>query len=170
MPFAKDQGIGCWHQVSKDLLRRYGTWLEANDYHDKTQYIELTVLKQVVKWMVAEKLLPATSLLSLKSKKSAGTNTYCYSHAEVQAIVQYCGEEPSLHWLADVVFCSMSADHDVPEQLLMSWLGHRDSEMIRRYYHLRQEETRRQMAKIPFLGKPGNESVRGGVEKQRSQE
>jgi hypothetical protein len=56
--FAKQRGICLWQQVTKDLLSRYGTWLEANDYHDKTQYIELTVLKQVVKWMVAEKLLP----------------------------------------------------------------------------------------------------------------
>ena len=64
----------------------------------------------------------------------------------------------------------MSADHDVPEQLLMSWLGHRDSEMIRHYYRLRQEEARRHMAKIPFLSKPGTESVHGGVEEQRSQE
>lgn len=297
VPFAKEQGISFWQQVGKDLLRRYGTWLEANDYHDKTQYIELTVLKQVVKWMVAEKLLPAASLISLKLNKPAGTNTYCYSHAEVQAIVQHCRDEPSLHWLADTVialattglrigelaslhwsdvdlgrqvlrltdtsrkkrkskrhqarttkshqdrtlpihdnlqpilaklrrrsdnlvfhgplggrlkpdtvrnilkrdvlpalaekfpaqgddpgiaagrlhsfrhyFCSMSANHDVPEQLLMSWLGHRDSEMIRHYYHLRQDEARRQMARIQFLGKPGNESVRDGVEEQRPQE
>jgi integrase len=49
-------------------------------------------------------------------------------------------------------FCSMSADNDVPEQMLMAWLGHRDSEMIRHYYHLRQDEARKQMARIPFLG------------------
>ncbi|HLJ92172.1 MAG TPA: site-specific integrase [Gemmataceae bacterium] len=296
VPYAKEQGICFWQQVSKDLLRRYGSWLETNDYHDKTQYIELTVLKQVIKWMVAEKLLPATSLISLKLQKPAGTNTYCYSHAEVQAIVHYCREEPPLHWLADVVialattglrigelaslrwsdvdlerevlrlmdttrktrrskrqqaratkshrdrtlpihddfkpilaqmpheadnfifhgprggrlkpdtvrnvlkrevlpalaekfpargddpgiaagrlhsfrhyFCSMSSDHDVPEQLLMAWLGHRDSEMIRHYYHLRQDEARRQMAKIPFLGKRADESVRG-VDERRQRE
>jgi integrase len=49
-------------------------------------------------------------------------------------------------------FCSMSADNEVPEQMLMTWLGHRDSEMIRHYYHMRQDEARKQMAKNPFLG------------------
>ena len=50
-------------------------------------------------------------------------------------------------------FCSMSADNAVPEPMLMAWLGHRDSELIRHYYHLRQDEARKQMAKIPFLGR-----------------
>ncbi|MCC6416801.1 MAG: tyrosine-type recombinase/integrase [Gemmataceae bacterium] len=297
VPFAKERGTSFWQQVTKDLLSRYGAWLEANDYHDKTQYIELTVLKQVVKWMVAEKLLPATSLISMKLKKPEGTNTYCYSHAQVQAIVDHCRKEQSLTWLADVVtalattglrigelaslrwsdvdvergvlrltdttrktrkskrhearttkshrdrtlpihddlkpilagmpcladgfvfhgplggrlkpdtvrnilkrevlpplaeqfpakgddpgiaagrlqsfrhyFCSMSAGHDVPEQLLMSWLGHRDSDMIRHYYHLRQDEACRQMAKIPFLGKKRTEAGEGGVDGERPQE
>ena len=51
-------------------------------------------------------------------------------------------------------FCSMSADNDVPEQMLMAWLGHRDSEMIRHYYHRRQDEARKHRARIPFLGQP----------------
>ncbi|HLJ97482.1 MAG TPA: hypothetical protein VKU02_30260, partial [Gemmataceae bacterium] len=56
---------------------------------------------------------------------------------------------------------------DVPEQLLMAWLGHQDSEMIRHYYHLRHDEARRQMAKIPFLGKQEGDSVPDGVDEQR---
>ncbi|HEY7327792.1 MAG TPA: tyrosine-type recombinase/integrase [Gemmataceae bacterium] len=67
-------------------------------------------------------------------------------------------------------FCSMSADHDVPEQLLMSWLGHRDSDMIRHYYHLHQDEARRQMAKIPFLGKKMTGASEGVVDGERLQE
>ena len=297
VPFAKQQGILCWQQVTKDLLSRYGSWLEDNDYHDKTQYIELTVLKQVIKWLVGEKLLPATNLIQMKLKHTEGTNTYCYSRAEVQAIVEHCRKEPSLCWLTDVVsalattglriselaglrwsdidlergivrltdttrksrksarhdarvtkshrnrmlpihndlklilekiaqlpdnrvfhgprggklkpdtvrtilirdvllplakqfpakgdapgivagrvhsfrhyFCSMSADHDVPEQLLMSWLGHHDSDMIRHYYHLRQEEACRQMAKIPFLVKQAGASEQAGSSEQQPQE
>jgi integrase len=45
-------------------------------------------------------------------------------------------------------FCSWCADKNIPEQMLMSWLGHRESEMIRHYYHLRQDEARRQMQKL----------------------
>ena len=45
-------------------------------------------------------------------------------------------------------FCSWAADAGVPEQLLMSWLGHRESEMIRHYYHMHHDEARRQMDKL----------------------
>jgi len=277
--FATRQGVCYWQQVNKEVLRRYGSWLDEQDYHDKTQYIELTVLKQVMKWMVSEELLTAGSLVTLKLSKPQGTTTYCYTQQQVRAIVAFCRQRAELHWLADVAvalattglriselaglrwsdvaldrgalhlrdtsrkarkskrqearttkshrdrmlpvhkelmpilgrlprladgrvfhgphggrvkpdtvrnvlkrevlpalsdkfpatgddpgiaagrlhsfrhyFTSMSADNDVPEQMLMAWLGHRESEMIRHYYHLRQDEARKQMAKIPFLG------------------
>lgn len=245
------------------MLGRYGKWLEDRDYHDKTQYIELTVLKQALKWMVGEELLPPTSNFRLPLKKPTGTSTYCYTQDEVRAIIAHCRAGEELHWLADVVvalavtglrigelaelrwsdidlekdlirltdttrrsrkskrqearttkthrdrtlpihselrpilerlprlpdnrvfhgphdgkikpdtvrnvltrevltplakkfpavgdvpgitsgrlhsfrhfFCSMSADSGIPEQMLMSFLGHRDSEMIRHYYHM----------------------------------
>jgi integrase len=49
-------------------------------------------------------------------------------------------------------FCSVSANSGVPEQIVMTWLGHQDSKMVRRYYHLHQEEAQKQMAKINFMG------------------
>ena len=277
--FARRKGLRDWKEVTKETLSRYGRWLEEEDYGDATQYLELTTLKQVLKWMVGEKLLPTSNLVALKLKKSQGTSTYCYSHAQVQAIVAFCAARDRLRWLGRVVvalattglrigelaalrwqdvdlergvlhlrdttrqvrrstrhearttkshrdrslpvanelrgvlaqlphsqdgrvfhgphggkikpdtvrnvlrrevlaplaksfpaqgsdpgivagrlhslrhfFCSVSADNDVPEQMLMSWLGHRDSKMIRRYYHLRQEESRKHMDRIAFLG------------------
>jgi integrase len=280
--FAGGTRIRYWQQVNKDALGRYGKWLEDRDYHDKTQYIELTVIKQALKWMVEEGLLPAGSLFRMPLKKPAGTSTYCYTREQVQAIVARCRAGDELTWLAGVVvalsytglriseladlrwgdidlekgilrltdttrrgrksqrrearstkshrdralpihpelrpvleglprradgrvfhgplggkikpdtvrnvlkrevlgplaaqfpaaggsrgiaagrlhsfrhfFCSMSADSGVPEQMLMSFLGHRDSEMIRHYYHLQQEEARKQMSKLPSLsGEP----------------
>jgi integrase len=284
--FAAGAGIRYWQQVSKDVLGRYGKWLEDRDYHDKTQYIELTVLKQALKWMVGEELLPPTSNFRLPLKKPTGTSTYCYTQDQVRAIVAHCRADEELHWLADVVvalgvtglrigelaelqwpdidlekgvirltdttrrtrkskrqearttkshrdrtlpihpelrailvrlpqlpdnrvfhgphggkikpdtvrnvlrrdvltplaakfptgrdtpgitsgrlhsfrhfFCSTSADSGVPEQMLMSWLGHRASEMIRHYYHMRQEEARKQMSRLPLLGPPAGEST-----------
>jgi hypothetical protein len=32
----------------------------------------------------------------------------------------------------------------------MNWLGHRNSKMVNRYYHLHDEEAQRQMSKIDF--------------------
>jgi integrase len=279
--FAESKGILHWQQVNKDVLRQYGAWLEDNDYHDKTQYTELTVLKQLVKWLVAEQLLPATNLIAMKLSKPQGTTTYCYSPEQVQAILDFCRRHTDLAWLADLIvalattglrigevadlrwsdvdlergilqltdssrstrkskrtetrstkshrnrhlpihgdlaavlkrlehhpdgrifhgpkggktkpdtvrsifkrevlpevaqalppndcdegvlngrlhsfrhyFCSVAADHGIPEQMLMAWLGHRDSDMVRHYSHLRQDEARKQMAKIPFLIAP----------------
>jgi hypothetical protein len=40
-------------------------------------------------------------------------------------------------------FCSIAADNGVSEQMLMAWLGHRNSAMVKHYYHLRQDESRR---------------------------
>jgi integrase len=279
--FAKRQKAHHWRQVNKDLLTRYGRWLEDEDYGYATQYLELTTIKQVIKWMVGEAQLPATSPIALNLRKPQGTTTYCYTQAQVRAIIHLCRQYTDLDWLADAVvalattglrigelaglrwsdvnlkrgllqlrdtthqlrksrrhkarttkshrdralpihderravlarlrrspdgrvfhgpqggklkpdtvrnvlkrevlpalaaqfprsgdypgimagrlhslrhfFCSTSADNGVPEQMLMSWLGHRDSRTIRQYYHLRQEEARKRMARIRFLGRP----------------
>ena len=40
-------------------------------------------------------------------------------------------------------FCSVCAHSQIPEQVVMRWLGHRDSKMVRRYYHLHDEESQR---------------------------
>ncbi len=49
-------------------------------------------------------------------------------------------------------FCSTCANNSVPERMVMDWLGHADSEMIRHYYHLHDEEARRRMNSLDFLG------------------
>jgi hypothetical protein len=36
--------------------------------------------------------------------------------------------------------------------MVMDWLGHADSEMIRLYYHLHDEEAQRRMNSLDFLG------------------
>lgn len=45
-------------------------------------------------------------------------------------------------------FCSWAANQGVPERALMSWLGHSDSAMIKRYYHLHQPESRAYMDRL----------------------
>jgi integrase len=277
--FAGENDIRYWQQVTNAVLERYGRWLDDEDYAGRSQGLELTTIKQAVKWMVREGMLPATCLLSTKVRKIRGTDTHCYSPEEVRAIIAYCRGRDELQWLADVAtalartglrigelvdlrwanvdldraalhlrdtsrqarkserkeaqttkshrdralaihpdllavirqlpraadgrvfhgprggrlkpdtvrrilqrdvlaalaerfpaadgragiaagrlhsfrhyFASTAANAGVPEQVLMDWLGHQDSAMIRHYYHLRQDEARRQMDKIPSLG------------------
>jgi integrase len=48
-------------------------------------------------------------------------------------------------------FCSWCANSGVPETVLMRWLGHASSMMVRRYYHLHDEEAQMQMKKLGKL-------------------
>ena len=56
-------------------------------------------------------------------------------------------------------FCSTCANSRVPERMVMDWLGHVDSEMVRIYYHLHDREARQQMAGLDFLGGAGGRSA-----------
>jgi integrase len=47
-------------------------------------------------------------------------------------------------------FCSVCADAGVPEQTLMAWLGHRDSNMVKRYYHLLDDSSKQAMQRVQF--------------------
>jgi len=46
---------------------------------------------------------------------------------------------------------------DVPEQLVMEWLGHQESKMVRHYYHAHDAEAQRQMKRINFTGEAAAE-------------
>lgn len=286
--YAQGEGVRHWQAVSKNLVEGYGAWLDDNGYNPATEYLELTTIKQVIKWLVNEKKIPASCLFSLPLRKPQGTTTYCYKLEEVQAMIGHCLSQNELVWLGELVialattglriseladlrwsdldleakmihltdtrfhasktkrktartlkshrdrslpiypqllhmllamrhhadghvfhgplggrlkpdtvrnvlirdvltplanqfppaprekgfrdgrlhsfrhyFCSMSTNSGVAEQVLMTWLGHRDSKMVRHYYHLHQDEAQRQMAKINFLGKRPEDGVAG---------
>ena len=50
-------------------------------------------------------------------------------------------------------FASFSSNNGTPERMVMDWLGHADSEMVRHYYHLHDMPSQEQMARIQFVGK-----------------
>jgi integrase len=52
-------------------------------------------------------------------------------------------------------FCSRCANSGIPERMVMEWLGHRESAMVRHYYHLHDEEAQRQMKRLNLLGEAG---------------
>jgi site-specific recombinase XerD len=261
--------------------------LDDNGYEFATEYLELTTIKQVVRFLIAKQYLPESCRFEYPVKKPTGTDTYCYSVAEVTAMIARCRAAPERHWLGDVMvglahtglriselaqsrwgdidlvsgvirlpdaslrgtrddratarrtkgkrerelpihptlretlekiyrhtdgrvfhgprggslkpdtvrnalirevivpladrfpatsdepcfrdgrlhsmrhyFCSMCANNGVPEQMLMDWLGHRHSSMVRRYYHSNREEAQRRMQKISFTG-PSNAGIYG---------
>ena len=52
-------------------------------------------------------------------------------------------------------FVSHCAARNVAELVVMEWVGHADSSMVRHYFHLSNEESRRQMCGLDFLGGAG---------------
>lgn len=55
-------------------------------------------------------------------------------------------------------FVSHCAARNVAELVVMEWVGHADSSMVRHYFHLSNEESRRQMRGLDFLGGAGGRS------------
>ncbi|MEZ6126336.1 MAG: site-specific integrase [Planctomycetaceae bacterium] len=263
--------------VDRPLLERYAAWLDSQTYAYRTEYLELSTIKQCIKWLVKNDLLPAECEIDMPLKKASGTDTYCWSHAEVRAMRTYCQENSELHWLHGVIvalactglriselaslrwsdidfddqrisltdtskssvkkkrqkrstktghsrsfpihpellsvlhglpkatdglifhgprggkikpdtvrqilirdvlkplaadfptaddevgfadgrlhsfrhyFCSVCAHQNVPEQLMMNWLGHRQSAMVKHYYHVDQEEAARRMSGLDLV-------------------
>ena len=50
-------------------------------------------------------------------------------------------------------FCSLCVNREVPQRVVMTWLGHSESRMVEHYYHLNDEEARRQMGRIQLSEK-----------------
>jgi hypothetical protein len=46
----------------------------------------------------------------------------------------------------------MCATNKIAERVVMEWVGHADSAMVRHYFHLHDEESKRQMHSLNLLG------------------
>ena len=69
-------------------------------------------------------------------------------------------EEGRLHSFRHY-FCSTCANNGVPIRIVMKWLGHQDSSMVNRYYHLHNDEAKAQMNRLNLLGSPRGRSMDG---------
>lgn len=276
--FAEKRGVSDWNHVTEQLLYEYASWLEAEGYAPRTQYLELTTIKQCIKWLVQTRHLPADFKVDVKLKKTKGSDRYCWTVKEVTAMVNYCKSKQLLGWMVPILialastglriseltslrwtdldehferlsltdesaqahsnvnsvrretksgrsrsfpihpdlravlkqmdqakdglifhgpqggrlkpdtlrtilvrdvltplaeqfpslpgvvgfkdgrlhsfrhyFCSVCANSGVPELMVMDWLGHADSDMVRHYYHMNNHEAKRQMGQLSFI-------------------
>ena len=280
LAFASQHGLTVWNQVNKQVLEQYAAWLDGEGYAYRTEFLELTTLKQAVNWMIDAEHLPASCRIKMPLNKPSGTDTYCWRAGEIAAIVEFCNAKPELGWLRRIVialactgmriselaslrwsdvdldnntikladesasahrrgrkarqtksgrsrsfpihadfrrvlealerskdglvfhgprggvlspditrrtlirdvlaplakryptpqgeigfahgrlhsfrhfFCSTCANSGLPEQVVMQWLGHQNSNMVRHYYHLHDDEAQRQMQKLNFVARP----------------
>ncbi len=121
LAFTASQNLTTWNRVTAATLTNYAKHLEAKGYAFRTLYLELTALKQVQHWLVAEGHLPASSRIRLPLEKPSGSDTYCWTLEQVNAMVQHCGEQPDLGWLGDVLLALAMTGLRISELVNLRW-------------------------------------------------
>ena len=101
-----------WNGVDRRVLERYTAHLvevgyttpkgRKKEYRHKTLHNELTTLKRLVAWLVDEGRLGQAEKINMPLKKAESQRPYCWTIAEVEAIIEQC-RQPRLEWLGDVL-------------------------------------------------------------------
>jgi len=118
--FACEQGRQTWNELNRQLMDEYAGWLDGESYEYATQYLELTTLKQVLKFLIENQHLPPTVAFSYPLKKPDGTDTYCWKPAEVEAILNHC-ETPELSWLRAAIVGLAATGLRISELASLRW-------------------------------------------------
>ncbi len=118
--FAESQRRRTWNEMNRQLLDDYAAWLDGEAYEYATEYLELTTLKQVLKFLIGNDHLPATVAFPYPLLKPSGTDTYCWRPEEVQAIIQHC-ETEDLSWLRGVVVGLAGTGLRISELASLRW-------------------------------------------------
>ncbi|WLD15102.1 tyrosine-type recombinase/integrase [Planctellipticum variicoloris] len=120
IPFAEAQGRRTWNELNRQLMDDYAGWLDGESYAYATEYLELTTLKQISKFLIENQHLPSSAAFSYPLKKPDGTDTYCWKPTEVEAILQHC-QTPELAWLREVVVGLAATGLRISELASLRW-------------------------------------------------
>jgi site-specific recombinase XerD len=93
-------------------------YLVAKSYADRTQYLEVTTLKQAIRWLIKNGHLATGQRIDLPMRKAEGTGTYCWRREEVLAMLEHCQRRPELEWLAGVVLALAATGLRISELVL----------------------------------------------------
>lgn len=142
--FSEQRGIATWNAVTRSTLSAYGAYLDARNYGAATQYLELTALKQVNKYLVEEDHLPASCRIRLKLTKPENDEVYCWRPEEVAAMLAYCREQTHLNWLHPVLATLAHTGLRISE---LAALRHSDIDFGKNLVRLTDERSSRKRAK-----------------------
>ena len=95
--FGQERGITTWSLVTRTVLESYATWLLSQGYAYRTQYFELTTIKQMLKWLIENEHLSESKSFAFELRKPQGTSAYCWRPCEVGAMIEHCAARPELH-------------------------------------------------------------------------
>ncbi len=121
VPYMKGMGLRTWNQIKKHHLESYAAFLQEEEYAYATLFLEVTTLKQLIKYLVTEKLLPRENEIDLPMEKAKDTNTYCYRAEEFAAMVELCRTTPDLDWLGDVLVALATTGMRISELASRRW-------------------------------------------------
>lgn len=116
-----DMKICNWDQVDTLVLEKYAGWLHENDYAYRTQYLEITCLKQVINWIVENDLILKPAKINIRVSKARGSDTYCWMPAEVEAMMTFCDANVDLQWLGGVIGALASTGLRISELASLRW-------------------------------------------------
>jgi hypothetical protein len=171
---ARNEGLACFDQITKHVLNGFAAYLEQQGRTSKTITNELTTHLQCVRSLVEEGHLPPGEPNKQKLKQIESRWAYCYRPQEVAAMVAQVIEPLAVKFPGTPgklslakgrlqsfrhAFVSRCAARNVAELIVMDCVGRADSSMVRHYFHLSDEEARRQMRGLDFVNGAGGRSV-----------
>ncbi|HBN75648.1 MAG TPA: hypothetical protein DD473_07490 [Planctomycetaceae bacterium] len=119
--FCESRQLRLWSQVTRKTTEQYGYWLAKQDYAYRSQYLELNLLVSVNKWLIDEELLPSSAKFRISLSKAQGSDTYCYTREQVEAMVSHCQKTPSLEWMKNVIVGLATTGMRIGEFVSLRW-------------------------------------------------
>lgn len=117
--YCRRRGIATWNEFDKQALIRYG---QAREYGaEATEFLELNLLKGMVKFFIEEGLLPAACRIHLRLTRPTETNTYCYTREQFAAMLDFCRNDAGLIWLEPILLTLGMTGMRIGEAANLRW-------------------------------------------------
>ena len=136
--YALNERIVSWNQVVVATLQGYAAWLDGEGYAYRTEYLELTTIKQAINWLQSAGHIPERKI-DLPLRKPTGTDTYCWRSGRSAAIVNHCHGSHELAWLGDLVIALATTGLRISE---LASLRITDVDRVAKVIRLTDESTR----------------------------
>lgn len=135
LAYMERRGQRYWNDVTRQTLDGYASWLEDEGYAYRTEYLELTTVKQILKHFIDQGLLPQSQRFDYPLQKEDDTNTYCWRPKEVEAILKQC-KTRRLKWMSDILVGLIATGMRISELANLMW---KDVDLDSGMIHLKDE-------------------------------
>lgn len=113
--------VESWNAVSEDTLTAYAAFLADHDYHPRTLRREVNTLVQAQHWLVNAKQLLGNAPIAVSDQAIENQRAYSFTGEQVAAMVDYCGANADLGWLAGVIIALACTGLSVGELARLRW-------------------------------------------------